>query len=213
MRRACRSGPTARGEDNGPCAPCQPEKRVFQAGTLSGNPLATAAGIATLKVLRDGDAWRVRAGKLIAAQCWPTASIGGATIKTGVPAVRAHSCGRLDDDVVLQSRPSHPIGNPAASERHPALRRRYYFCSITPRMMDRGVYLPCSQFEAMFVSTAHTSEQIEETIAAARRRFRKVARMSPFEKLDSIRLGNRLSDNVNKRFQGAHQPEFPIPHR
>jgi glutamate-1-semialdehyde 2,1-aminomutase len=38
-------------------------------------------------------------------------------------------------------------------------------------MMDCGVYLPCSQFEALFVSTAHMSEQIEETIAAAEEAF------------------------------------------
>ncbi len=38
-------------------------------------------------------------------------------------------------------------------------------------MLDRGVYLPCSQFEAMFVSIAHTNEQIDETIAAAREKL------------------------------------------
>ena len=38
-------------------------------------------------------------------------------------------------------------------------------------MMDRGVYLPCSQFEAAFVSAAHTEKQIDETIAAARDAF------------------------------------------
>ena len=43
-------------------------------------------------------------------------------------------------------------------------------------MLDRGVYLPCSQFEALFVSTAHSDEQIEATIAAAARRLARCSR-------------------------------------
>jgi len=42
-------------------------------------------------------------------------------------------------------------------------------------MMDRGVYLPCSQFEAAFVSTAHTEQHIDQTIQAARESFREIA--------------------------------------
>ena len=130
-----------------------PAGKVFQAGTLSGNPLATAAGIATLKVLRDGAAY-------------PRLEQSSSRLAAGLarrPGRRdsAHADPRgLDDDALFPSRAGDRLGV-GWPKRHAALRRYFW------GMIDRGVYLPCSQFEALFVSTAHSDEHIEATIAAA----------------------------------------------
>ena len=132
-----------------------PAGKVFQAGTLSGNPLATAAGIATLKALRDTDPYP-RLEQLAARLA---SGLIESTQKAGIPATIAR-CGSM---MTLFFNPE-PVTDWEVAARCDARSYAQYFWG----MMDRGIYLPCSQFEALFVSIAHTEADIDGTIAAAR---------------------------------------------
>ena len=132
-----------------------PAGKVFQAGTLSGNPLATAAGIATLKILRDTNPYPLL--ERLSARL--AAGLATAARAAGVP----FHLGRQGSMMTLffSDQPGGGLGHGFAL-RH---------ASATPvifwGMIERGVYLPCSQYEALFVSTAHTESDIDATIAAA----------------------------------------------
>lgn len=131
-----------------------PSGKVFQAGTLSGNPLATAAGTATLKVLRDTNPYPQldeRTARL-------AAGLAEAAAAAGLPAQIAR-CGSMMT-LFFNSR---PVTDWAIAGQSDTQRYATYFWG----MIDRGIYLPCSQYEALFVSAAHDPEQIEVTIAAA----------------------------------------------
>ncbi len=131
-----------------------PAGKVFQAGTLSGNPLATAAGIATLKVLRDGAAYP----RLEQASSRLAAGLASAASASGIP----HTLTRVGSMMTLFFHPG-PVTDWESAGQSDTQRYARYFWG----MIDRGIYLPCSQFEALFVSTAHSDEHIEATIAAA----------------------------------------------
>ena len=135
-----------------------PVGKVFQAGTLSGNPLATAAGIATLKVLRDGDAY----SRLEISSNRLAAGIVEAARAAQIP----HTLARVGSMMTLFFNPAIVTDWESASRSDTQRYARYFW-----GMLDRGVYLPCSQFEAFFVSTAHSDEQIDATIAAAAETF------------------------------------------
>ena len=135
-----------------------PAGKVFQAGTLSGNPLATAAGIATLKVLRDSDAYT----QLESASQRLADGLTAAARTAGIP----HTLARVGSMMTLFFS-SQPIIDWETASLCDRQRYARYFWG----MLDRGIYLPCSQFEALFVSTAHTTEQIDATIAAAKETF------------------------------------------
>jgi glutamate-1-semialdehyde 2,1-aminomutase len=132
-----------------------PAGKVFQAGTLSGNPLATAAGIATLKILRDSNPYAEL--ERLAARL--AAGLDEAATAAGV----AHSIGRAGSMMTLFFSPQ-PVTDWDTAARCDTQRYARYFWG----MLDRGIYLPCSQFEAFFLSTALTDEDIDTTIAAAR---------------------------------------------
>ncbi len=132
-----------------------PAGKVFQAGTLSGNPLATAAGIATLKVLRDENPYP-RLERLSAALA---EGLLAAAQAAGVPC-QLGRCGSMMT-LFFADRPVCDWDTAAACN---ANRYARYFWG----MIDRGVYLPCSQFEALFVSSAHSEADIDATVAAAR---------------------------------------------
>ncbi len=138
-----------------------PAGKVFQAGTLSGNPLATATGIATLKVLRDSDAYSVLEN--LSQQL--ADGLSAAAQAAGVQ----HTLTRVGSMMTLFFNPD-PVTDWESAARSDTKRYAKFFWG----MMERSVYLPCSQFEAMFVSTAHTGEQIEETIAAADEALRQL---------------------------------------
>jgi glutamate-1-semialdehyde 2,1-aminomutase len=135
-----------------------PAGKVFQAGTLSGNPLATAAGIATLRTLRDDPPYD-RLEQLAARL---EAGLGDAAISAKVP----HRIARVGSMLTLFFNPDPVTDWDSASRSDTALFARFFWA-----MLDRGVYLPCSQYEALFVSAAHTEEDIDATIAAAREAF------------------------------------------
>ncbi len=133
-----------------------PQGKVFQAGTLSGNPLATAAGIATLKILRDTDPY-ARLNQLSGALA---DGLTKAATKAGVP----HSLARVGSMMTLFFGGA-AIGDWNAAKGCDTTRFARYFWGL----IGEGVYMPCSQFEALFVSAAHTADDIEATIAAASR--------------------------------------------
>ena len=128
-----------------------PAGDVYQAGTLSGNPLAVAAGLATLREL-DGAAYDRLAeltGRLAA---------GLAELARGRPLQIASAPGLL---TLFFS--EAPVGDFAAAQACDT-EAHARFCRA---MLDRGVYPPPSQFEAWFVSLAHDEEAIDRTLAAA----------------------------------------------
>jgi glutamate-1-semialdehyde 2,1-aminomutase len=130
-----------------------PAGPVFQAGTLSGNPLAMAAGIATLRELKDNPPYE-RLDRLTRTLC-----DGLAAAAAGVP----HVINRLGSMWTLFFAPG-PVNDYDSARAADTARFARFFWA----MMDRGVYLPCSQFEAAFMSAAHTEEDVARTIAAAR---------------------------------------------
>jgi glutamate-1-semialdehyde 2,1-aminomutase len=132
-----------------------PAGKVFQAGTLSGNPLATAAGCAMLRVLRDDPPYE------------RLESLSG-RLETGLreaatAASVAHHLARIGSMLTLFFSAAPVTDWPSASRCDKAQFARYFW-----GMLDRGIYLPCSQYEALFVSAAHTDADIEATVAAAR---------------------------------------------
>jgi glutamate-1-semialdehyde 2,1-aminomutase len=132
-----------------------PIGKVFQAGTLSGNPLATAAGIATLRALRDAPPYE-RLERLGARL---EAGLRAAATAAGIP----NQFARVGSMMTLFFA-SEPVTDWATASRSDTASFAKYFWS----MLDRGVYLPCSQYEALFVSAAHSEADIDATIAAAR---------------------------------------------
>ena len=132
-----------------------PTGEVFQAGTLSGNPVATAAGIATLKVLRDDRPYPLlesRARRL-------AEGLQEAVTAAGL----ACQIARVGSMMTLFFNAA-PVVDWESAARSDTERFARFFWG----MLDRGIYLPCSQFEAMFVSVAHSEQEIESTINAAK---------------------------------------------
>jgi glutamate-1-semialdehyde 2,1-aminomutase len=138
-----------------------PAGDVYQAGTLSGNPLATAAGLATLALL-DGDSY----ARLDAVAATLADGLRDAAAEIGVPAHVERTTGLLT--LFFHDGPVADY----AGARECDLDRFAAFCRS---MIARGVYVPASQFETWFPSLAHTDEQVERTLDAARAALREVA--------------------------------------
>jgi glutamate-1-semialdehyde 2,1-aminomutase len=128
-----------------------PAGDVYQAGTLSGNPLATAAGLATLKLL-DEDAY-ARLDDLT-----ERLATGLREAAAGLPVQVSHTTGLLT--VFFSEDPVRDYADAKACDTD----RYAAFCRA---MLDRGVYLPPSQFEAWFPSLAHGEGHVERTLEAA----------------------------------------------
>lgn len=132
-----------------------PSGAVYQAGTLSGNPLATAAALVALRRLRDGGAYDELEAK-------------GARLEAGLRnAAGEEVCVQRVGSMLTAFFHPGPVRNfdeaqAADSERYGAFFRH---------MLARGVYLAPSQFEAAFVATAHGDAEIERTVEAAREFF------------------------------------------
>jgi glutamate-1-semialdehyde 2,1-aminomutase len=138
-----------------------PAGEVYQAGTLSGNPLAVAAGLATLDLL-DDDAYE----RLDATTARLADGLAAAASDAGVAVQVPRVTGLFT--VFFTDRPvrSYEDAKRCDAERHAA------FCRA---LLDRGVYPPPSQYEAWFPSLAHDDEHVERTLAAAREAFAEVA--------------------------------------
>ena len=122
---------------------------VYQAGTLAGNPLAMAAGSATLELLREDGAYEQL--ELV------SAALGDGLASTGVTVNRVGA---------MLTGFFHP--GPVESFADAARSDTGRYAAFHAHMLDRGVYLAPSQFEAMMPSLAHSAEQVEQTVAAAR---------------------------------------------
>ncbi|HVO82351.1 MAG TPA: glutamate-1-semialdehyde 2,1-aminomutase [Terriglobales bacterium] len=141
---------------------------MYQAGTLSGNPLAMAAGLATLRHLKEQrNEIYPRLDKLSAAL---TAGVAAAAKDAGVPIC----CNRVGSMFTWFFTPG-PVTdwNSAAKSDTEAFGRFFR------AMLENGVYLPPSQFEAAFLSAAHAEEDLQQTIAAAKQAFAAVVSGQP----------------------------------
>lgn len=140
-----------------------PDGPVYQAGTLSGNPLAMAAGIATLDALKDNDHDAYR--KLDAAARHLEMGLVEAAESAGVPLYLTRVGSMLCPFFVNNA------GDTVQDYEDATRCRTDRFAAFFRTMLDEGVVLPPAQFEAWFVSTAHDLKAIEETIAAASKAF------------------------------------------
>jgi glutamate-1-semialdehyde 2,1-aminomutase len=139
-----------------------PEGKVFQAGTLSGNPLAMAAGIATLKLLRADPPYDKleRHGKRLAS------GLSDAATAAKIP----HTVARVGSMLTLFFNPDPVTDWPSAAKCDTQQFAKFFW-----GLIDRGVYFPCSQYEALFISAAHSDRDIEHTIQAAKEALAEIA--------------------------------------
>jgi glutamate-1-semialdehyde 2,1-aminomutase len=134
---------------------------VYQAGTLSGNPLAMAAGIAALKELQGSDAYR----HLEALGAQLERGMREAARGAGV-AVQFNRCASMFCSYFTDA-PVHNLDDAMKSDRA-------RFSRFFHGMLAEGIYVAPSQFEAGFLSTAHLPADIERTVAAAARVFKSL---------------------------------------
>jgi len=132
---------------------------VYQAGTLSGNPVAMAAGLATLRAL-EAPGFHAR---LAAATDSLVAGLAAAARAAGVPLATNHVCGMFG--LFFTDRPTVTSYVDAMGCDVGRFKRFFH------AMLKEGVYLAPSPFEAGFVSAAHGAAEIDATLAAARRAF------------------------------------------
>jgi glutamate-1-semialdehyde 2,1-aminomutase len=137
-----------------------PSGTIYQAGTLSGNPLAMTAGLETLSQLtpESYDEF-TRKGDML------EKGIGAAAEKYGVP----HTFNRAGSMIGLFFTNEDVVNYDTAKTSD-----LEFFASYYREMANQGIYLPPSQFEGLFLSTAHSDEDIEKTIAAAEQAFAKL---------------------------------------
>ena len=131
-----------------------PAGPVYQAGTLSGNPLAMVAGKMTLEAIRTPAAFE----RLSAITARLIEGFTAAAVQANVP-FQAQALGSMWGFFFTDA----PVTDYASAKQADTARFNRFFHG----MLDRGVYMAPSQFEAAFVSLAHTDQQIEATIAAA----------------------------------------------
>lgn len=134
---------------------------VYQAGTLSGNPLAVTAGLSTLKQLRAKQLYK----KLDERSAVLAEGIAKEAKRAGIPLVQ-HRAGSMLTSFFT----SEPVVDWNSAKRSDTKRYGQFF----HHMLEQGIYLAPSQFEAAFLSTAHTSADVERTIKAARTALKKL---------------------------------------
>lgn len=138
-----------------------PSGPVYQAGTLSGNPLAVSAGLATLQQLRAKGIYK----NLDARAATLAKGIGEAAKKFGITLTQT----RVGSMLTSFFTPG-PVVDWNSAKRSDTKRYGQFF----HLMLDQGIYLAPSQFEAAFLSTAHTNADIEKTIRAAHTAFKNL---------------------------------------
>jgi glutamate-1-semialdehyde 2,1-aminomutase len=134
---------------------------VYQAGTLSGNPLAMAAGIKTMEILRRPSTYE----RLEQLSERLASGLEAAAAEAGV----ATCCNRVGSMMTTFFH-SGPVRDYADAKQCDLAAYGAFFRG----MRDRGVWLAPSQFEAMFVSLAHTEAEIDQTVAAAAESFKNI---------------------------------------
>jgi glutamate-1-semialdehyde 2,1-aminomutase len=131
---------------------------VYQAGTLSGNPLAMAAGIAMLEELSKGNTYVKLEDSGAVLESGLREAAKTAKIPVQFNRIGSMFCG------YFAGQPIHNLADAMKSDRE-------RFAKYFHGMLKEGIYIAPSQFEAGFISTAHTAEDIEKTIKAARSVF------------------------------------------
>jgi glutamate-1-semialdehyde 2,1-aminomutase len=139
-----------------------PEGPVYQAGTLSGNPLAMAAGIATLDVLAMAGGYE-------------RLEVLGARLERGLRDAAAAAGVAVAVNRVGSMLTPFFCKGPVTDFRSAKVSNAEAYASFFHAMLRRGVYLPPGQFEVAFVSLAHTDADIEKTLEAARAALRETA--------------------------------------
>jgi glutamate-1-semialdehyde 2,1-aminomutase len=134
---------------------------VYQAGTLSGNPLAVAAGLATLALLNDA-----AYDQLARTTAELAAGLAGAAADAGVAVQVPHVTGLLT--VFFADRPVDDYSDAQRCDMDA-------YAAFCRALLELGVYPPASQYEAWFPSLAHTPEHVERTVTAAREAFGRLA--------------------------------------
>ena len=138
---------------------------MYQAGTLSGNPLAMAAGCAMLRQLRDRKA-----------EIYPKIEKLGAELVEGVAAAAKDvgvqiTSNRVGSMFTWFFNPGQVTNWESSSKSNSEAFGKFF-----RSMLDQGIYLPPSQYEAAFVGAAHTQEDVQKTVAAAKVAFAAVAK-------------------------------------
>ena len=136
---------------------------MYQAGTLSGNPLAMAAGCATLKQLRDRKA-----------EIYPRLEKLSAELVAGVAAAAQDAGVKLCHNRVGSMFTWFFQQGPVKDWDSASRSNTEVFGKFFRAMLDRGVYLPPSQYEAAFLGATHTEQDVQKTIAAAKEAFAAV---------------------------------------
>lgn len=138
-----------------------PAGNVYQAGTLSGNPLAMAGGLATLEILKEPGSYETleERGANLASGLVEAATAAGVSVAVNRVGSMLTVFFTRSSGVTVAN-----FADATASDTDAYARFFHH-------MLDNGVYLPPSQYEAWFVGLAHTDEAITETIAAARKSF------------------------------------------
>jgi glutamate-1-semialdehyde 2,1-aminomutase len=156
MPVAAYAGPKSIMEQVSPLGP------TYQAGTLSGNPIGMAAGIATLQLCKvEGfyESLDAKARRL-------TEGLAAAAKQAGIPLQTGYCGGMLG--MALLDRPVRSFADAQAGDHQ-------LYAKFFHAMLERGVWLPPSGYEAMFVSAAHDDEAIERIVAAAKKSFQSIA--------------------------------------
>ena len=130
-----------------------PSGPIYQAGTLSGNPLAVGAGLAVIRHLQAHPEIYERLNR-------STAALAAACAPTGITVNRVGS-------MMTWFFTNQPVTDSDSAKLSDINRFKLFFHA----MLDRGIYLPPSQYEALFVSAAHTDADISRTVEAARESF------------------------------------------
>ncbi|HIJ35773.1 MAG TPA: glutamate-1-semialdehyde 2,1-aminomutase, partial [Deltaproteobacteria bacterium] len=138
-----------------------PEGEIYQAGTLSGNPLAMAAGIATLNILKNGNIYETLEKK----SALLFSGLEKAASKADVP-VKINRVGSMGTLFFTTSGVTDFQSAKACDEKR--------FIQYFRRMLEQGIYLAPSPFETSFISHAHTEEMIEKTIRCATNAFEEM---------------------------------------
>ena len=144
-----------------------PAGPVYQAGTLSGNPLAMTAGIETLKfILKEPEPGEADASRALTLKTKKLVlGIEAAAREAGVK-IRAHQAGSMFSFFFSEGEVKDYDSSAAADQEA--------FKVWFRAMLEQGIYLAPSQFESLFLSLAHTDEDIDRTIAAAEKAFAAV---------------------------------------
>jgi glutamate-1-semialdehyde 2,1-aminomutase len=133
-----------------------PEGAVYQAGTLSGNPVCVAAGIETLKQLKNQNPYK----KLDSLTEYLCDGITEVLTKKSIP----HTINRIGSMFTLFFNDNQITDYETAAKSNTKQYAKYF-----RHMLQNGIYIPPSQFEANFISTSHTSKHIDQTLSSIRK--------------------------------------------